>query len=98
MARIHLRSVLAEIDTPDKQGNAREFSIKYAKEDGDEGFKAKVRKAGSLGSGATHSTGRFRYNVKERGVLVVFDVAKEETRTLKIARLIEYNGVRIQHG
>lgn len=98
MARIHLRSVLAEIDQPDKQGQAREFSLKYAKANGEEGFKAKVRKAGSLGGMATHSEGRFRYNVKQKGVLVIVDCATNETRSIKIARLIEYNGVRIQHG
>ena|SRR4028118_2021061 len=99
MARIHLRSVLAEIDTPDRHGNGREFSIQYAKEDGELGFKQRVRKAGSLGGAATYTSGgRFRYNVKQKGVLVVVDCLTQQTRALKIARLMEYNGVRIQHG
>lgn len=98
MARIHLRSVLAEIDTPDNRGQAREFSLKYATADGEERFRQKVRKAGSLGGAATHATGKFRYNIKQKGLLLIVDVATGENRSLKIGRLIEYNGVRILHG
>lgn len=97
MARINLRSVLAEIDTPDRSGQPRYFSIEYAKADGELGKKERVRKAGYAG-GATRSEGsKFRYNVKKNGVLLVTDATGTQTRTLKIARLISYNGIRINH-
>jgi hypothetical protein len=97
MTRIRKAAVLAEIDQPDWHGQPREFSIQYAKADGELGFKARARKAGALGGAATHTGGRFGYNVKQKGVLMIVDCATGQTRSLKIARLISYNGIRIQH-
>lgn len=96
MAHIRLRAVLAEIDLPDRYGQPRYFAISYAKADGELGQKPRVRKAGYAGGAARSESSKFRYNVKKNGVLVVTD-EQGNTRTLKISRLIAYNGIRINH-
>jgi hypothetical protein len=98
MTRIRKAAILAEINQPDRHGQPRIFSLEYAKADGSLGTKERARKAGALGGTATHSSGKFGYNVKHNGILMIVDCKTNETRSIKISRLIKYNGVRIQHG
>jgi hypothetical protein len=59
------------------------------------GSKARVRKGGR--PYATKGGGKFGYNVKQSGTLQLFDIAAQQPFAVKIARLITYNGIRIQH-
>jgi hypothetical protein len=67
MQRIHLRTVLAEIDQHEENGQGRAFSLEYYKTDGSKGSKPAVRKGGLSGVGpaaasATKSKRRARCN------------------------------------
>ncbi|MGI4871222.1 MAG: hypothetical protein ACRYFX_08600 [Janthinobacterium lividum] len=97
MQRIHIRTVLAEIDLPGPQGQARAFSLAYFKTNGSKGQKATVRKGG-LSGGAAGGSGKFGYKVKEKGTLQLINCQNEQAFAVKICLLTHYNGQRIQHG
>lgn len=94
---IHLRTVLAEIDLPDGEGRPRAFSLGYYKTSGVPGSKAAVRKGGQAG-GSAGGSGKFRYQVKEKGTLQLVDCATGQPFAVKICLLTHYNGRAIQHG
>lgn len=100
---IHIRTVLAELELPDGQGQPHAFSLGYYKTNGTRGRKPAVKKGGQAGVGGTSTagpTGRsaFRYKVKETGTLQLVDCATGQPFALKIILLTEYNGRRILHG
>jgi hypothetical protein len=97
-SQIHIRTVLAEIELPDGQGQPRAFSLGYYKVDGTKGSKAAVRKGGLAGGHSPAGNSAFRYKVREKGTLQLVDCATGQPFALKIILLTEYNGVRILHG
>ena len=99
MQRIHIRTVLAEIDQHEENGQGRAFSLQYYKVDGTKGGKPAVRKGGLSGVGPAESptSGGFRYKVKEKGTLQLVDCANGQSFGLKIILLTHFNGQRILH-
>ncbi|MBF9239457.1 hypothetical protein I2I05_18840 [Hymenobacter sp. BT683] len=99
MQRIHLRTVLAEIDQHEQDGQGRAFSLQYYKTDGRRGSKPAVRKGGLAGIGpaASPTSGGFRYKLKQKGTLQLVDCATNKSFALKIILLTHFNGQRIQH-
>ena len=103
MQRIPLRTVLAEIDLCEQEGQGRAFSLAYYKTNGTKGSKAAVRKGGLAGVGGGSTAGptgssAFRYKVKEKGTLQLVDCKTGHPFALKICLLTHYNGHRILHG
>lgn len=99
MERIHLATVLAEIDLCEADGAGRTFSLQYYKTDGTVGRKATLRKGGASGAGAgpAPGSGGFRYKVKEKGTLQLLDAKFNKPLALKICLLTHYNGQIIRH-
>ena len=99
MERIHINSVLAEIDLAEVDGPGRTFSLQYYKTDGRKGYKPTLRKGGTSGAGTgpTAGSGGFRYKVKEKGTLQLVNVENGKPLALKICLLTHYNGVLILH-
>jgi hypothetical protein len=99
MERIHLATVLAEIDLSNAEGAGRSFSLEYRKTDGKKGSKASCRKGGisGVGTGPTPGSRGFGYSMKEKGTLLVVDDKTNKPLTLKICLLTHYNGKRILH-
>lgn len=99
MQRIHIRSVLAEIDQYEQDGQGRAFSLQYYKTNGTAGSKPALRKGGlsGAGSGPTAGSGGFRYKVKEKGTLQLVDCRTNKPLALKIILLTHFNGQRILH-
>ncbi|MDJ1468162.1 hypothetical protein [Xanthocytophaga flava] len=113
MKSIKLHVVLAEIDQAVRDNKPHEFSLQYIKKDGTAGKKTRVRKSGTnpaKGNQADKSistdhvlsddkeeTSNFRYNIKEKGILLLHDVVNDQPFSLKIALLTHYNGIRIKH-
>jgi len=100
---IHIRTVLAEIELPDGNGQPLAFSIGYYKTNAQKGSKPAVKKGGLAGVGGLSTAGpegrsAFRYKVKEKGTLQLVDCATGQPFALKINLLTEYNGRRILHG
>ncbi|UOQ96606.1 hypothetical protein MUN81_15325 [Hymenobacter sp. 5317J-9] len=101
MQRIHIRTVLAEIDQHEANGQGRAFSLEYYKTSGTKGSKAAVRKGGLSGVGtgpSTASTRPFGYKVKEKGTLQLVNCQNNQPFSLKIILLTHFNGQRILHG
>jgi hypothetical protein len=99
---IHIRTVLAELELPDGNGQPKAFSIGYYKTDGTKGSKPAVKKGGLSGVGGGSTAGpegrsAFRYKVKEKGTLQLVDCATGKPFALKIILLTDYNGRRILH-
>jgi hypothetical protein len=99
---IHIRTVLAELELPDGNGQPRAFSIGYYTVNGRKGSKPAVKKGGLSGVGGVSQAGAegrsaFRYKVKEKGTLQLVDCATSQPFALKIILLTEYNGRRILH-
>ena len=102
-SQIHIRTVLAEIELPDGNGQPLAFSIGYYKTSGTAGSKAAVKKGGLAGVGGGSTAGpagrsAFRYQVKEKGTLQLVDCATGKAFALKIILLTHFNGRRILHG
>lgn len=100
---IHIRTVLAELELPDGNGQPRAFSLGYYKTNGTKGSKPAVKKGGLAGVGGGSTAGpaggsAFRYKLKEKGVLMLVDCATGLPFALKISLLCHYNGRDIQHG
>ena len=96
--RIKISHVLHEIDQVEQGGQLHYFSLHYSKVNGKKGYKGRVRKAGTfLSLTNAVSTSKFKYNVKENGVLLLVDDTNNQTFSLKICLLTHYNGIRIQH-
>ena len=91
---ISRRAVFAQINQDiTEDGRVRMFSLKYCKQDGTVGFKARCSKSFRSLPGP----GKFRTNVKKNYVLLIHDHDANNTRTLNIDTLIEYNGYVIDH-
>jgi hypothetical protein len=95
---IHIKTVLAEVELPDGNGQPLAFSIGYYRTDGTPGSKAAVRKGGLAGGHSPAGNSAFRYKVKEKGTLQLVDCATGKAFALKISLLTHYNGRLIKHG
>ncbi|MDO7885372.1 hypothetical protein [Hymenobacter cheonanensis] len=99
---IHIKTVLAEIELPDGNGQPLAFSLGYYKTNGTKGSKAAVRKGGHSGGstpgGGAEGRSAFRYKLKEKGTVQLVDCATGRPFALKIILLCHYNGRDIKHG
>jgi hypothetical protein len=97
MNKIKIQVVLAEIN----QNIHPSFSIRYVKKDGTLGEKKNVRKSGKTSAQAAavceDAKSDFRYNVKQKGIILLYDMETEQSFSLKIALLTHFNGKQIQH-
>jgi hypothetical protein len=103
MSRIHIRQVLALMDTYEVQGKPVGFSLKFVKEDGEVRLINKCAK-GWKNPNATGSLSNFKYNVKSKDIVLIRDINfigknKEKGRTIsvKIDGIIQFNGLTVFH-
>lgn len=94
--KVKLAAVLADMEQPEQDGALRTFSIQYVKKNGTVGEKLRCRKSGQA-AGATTESGRFRYNVKQKGVVVLTNLDNNQSFSLIIAYITHFNGVRVWH-
>ena len=92
---ITLRAVLAEINQDVRNGEPHYFALAYVKKDGSTGSKLRVRKSGTTQEKAGGSN--FKYKVKEKGVLLLWDELEGRHFAVKIALLTHYNGKEVRH-
>lgn len=91
---ISRRAMFAQINQDiTADGKVRTFSLKYVREDGSVGFKARCSKSFRAAPGVA----KFRTNVKKNFILLIHDHDTNATRNLNIDLLIEYNGYVIDH-
>lgn len=93
MPKIHLRQVLAEMDTFETDGQPRIFSLVYCS---DKGGLLHIKKA-SKGwkSGTNGGKSKFAYNLKERGARLIFDHDAQHPRTIFIDGIMKFNGMDV---
>jgi hypothetical protein len=90
-----LRAVLADINQDVRDGQPHYFSINYVKTDGTLGAKQRVRKSGT--TGARSGSTKFQYNLKEKGVLLLFNDLTDEHFSIRIDLITHYNGKEVRH-
>ncbi len=103
MAQIHIRQVLALMDTYEVGGKPVEFSLRFIKESGEVRFIKRCAKGWKNSS--TKGLSNFKYNVKSKDIVLIRDidffngVGKEKGRSIsvKIDGIIEYNGLNVFH-
>jgi hypothetical protein len=91
--------------TYDENNRPVVFSVKFVKDDGSIRTIEKARKSvkhATIGGGRSErAPGKFKYNLKERGVIMLYDTqAKEKNkqfRSVKISSIIEFNGQPVHH-
>lgn len=91
-----MTAVLAEINTySSMDGSINYFSLEYVTADG----KRKVINKARLGGQAKPkgNAPSKMYNVKQKGVLVLFNEDAGRPETPKISKIIKYNGQRVWH-
>lgn len=96
MERITMQNVLAFINQYDADGEAREFSLQYVKDDGSVGFKARARKGGKF-KAKSEGKSTFHYNLKSKGLLQIVDLETNEVRNITLALITHFNGIRVWH-
>lgn len=95
---IGISEVLARIDISPIEGA---FSITFVKEDGSLRSINRAQKGHKYQRTSTSPDNNFRYNIKEKGVVIVADLDAETSdkkfRTIKISRIIRFNGIKVHH-
>ncbi len=103
---ITIETILAKIDdTVDQSGGVRTFGIRYLKKGGAIGERLHVRKGVkptqkledsplqggmSEGQGGSHPRGKLKYNLKQHGVIKLYDVDQDEFRDIKVSAIFGF--------
>jgi hypothetical protein len=90
---IHLRQVLAEMDTYEANGEEKKFSLLYAQKDGSLLHIAEASKGWKSGKEGIKSN--FGYNLKSKGARLIFDHDAKHPRTIIIDGILEFNGMKV---
>jgi hypothetical protein len=96
---IDIATVLNLINiTYDERNRPKIFSIKFVKDNGQVRHIAKAQKSvkhAKIGGGKGDKS-KFKYNLKERGTILICDTAakkkEDQYKSVKISTIIEYNG------
>jgi hypothetical protein len=90
---IHLRQVLAEMDTYENNGEERKFSLLYCQKDGTLLHIKQASKGWK--SGKEGGKSNFNYNLKAKGARLIFDHDAQHPRTIIIDGIMEFNGLKV---
>lgn len=99
MAGISINIVLARIEqTIDANARPQIFTIEFIKEDGSL-RKMKAQKHVKLGTGSrtADEKSNFKYNLKNKNSILLYDTEKEEYRTVKVESIITFNNMEVIH-
>lgn len=100
---ITIETILAKIDdTVDESGAVRTFGLRYLKKGGAIGERLHVRKGvkptqqlassseASAKEGGSHPRGKLKYNLKQHGVIKLYDVDQDEFRDIKVSAIFGF--------
>lgn len=89
-----VNQMLAQMATTVKDGNPVYFSIEFWKEDGSLG---KIKKASKNAKSGKRTQGKINYNLKSKGLLMIFNHDIGEFRSIKITSIETFNGIQVFH-
>jgi hypothetical protein len=100
--KISIGVVLAQIDQAVVNDKPQTFQIKYRKMDGSIGEIRDAQKGvkhpkGGGEQSSSGSGGKFSYNIKESGTLLLYSQERNGTRAIKIDLIREFNGHTVFH-
>jgi hypothetical protein len=94
MADISINIALARMEqTTTQEGEPVLFSIEFIKADGS----LRKMKAQKHVKFPENAKGKFRYNLKSKGALLLFDTDIKEYRAVSIDSIIKYNDFNVIH-
>lgn len=102
--KISIGVVLSQIDQSVIDGEHQTFSLRYTRLDGSLGEIKKARKnvkhprLSNDGNDAAKSVRSFSHNIKESGVLLLYNEDKGGHREIKIDLISHFNGILVHHG
>jgi hypothetical protein len=98
MPRISINIVLSRMEqTTDADARPQTFTIEFIKEDGSL-RKMKAQKHVKVGTdGSVDEKSRFKYNLKSKNSILLYDVDAQEYRTVKVASIIRFNNAEVLH-
>lgn len=95
---IGIAEVLARIDTSPIDGA---FSLTFIKRDGSVRKIERAQKGIQSDHTSTSAKSNFRYNIKQKGVVLVADLdainKRDKFKTIKISRIIKFNNIPVHH-
>lgn len=94
---IDIGTALDRINITHEGGKPVNFSISFVKDDGSIRNIKCARKNVKHPGQKSNSGGKLNYNLKSKGVLLVHDEDMNEFRSIKISRVIEFNGEKVFH-
>jgi hypothetical protein len=99
MPDISINVALARMDqTVDADGQPVYFTIEFIKEDGSI-RKMRAQKHVKYPSAETGDSekSKFKYNLKSKGTILLYDTELKDYRSIRIDRIIKYNDLNVLH-
>jgi len=98
--KIGLSEVLARVDINVEDGTPVTFSLGFVKASTGEikrmaGLRRNVKRPETGGDRSPSSN--FRYKLKDRNILLCYDPSANQTFSVKIPLIVEFNGSTVQH-
>lgn len=98
MAVISVNIALARMEQTVKDSKPVTFSVEFIKEDGSlRKMKAQKHVKFQGLEGAEGKEGKLKYNLKNKNAILLFDVIKQEYRTVKIDSITRFNNMEVIH-
>lgn len=98
MDTVSVAVMLARLEITYNADGPVTFDIIFIKADGSiRKMKAQNHVKHAAISSAPVETTNFKYNLKEKGTVLLYDLDKQEHRAVKIDRIVFFNGLKVQH-
>jgi N-acetyl-anhydromuramyl-L-alanine amidase AmpD len=94
---IDIGTALSRINITHEGGKPIVFSISFVKEDGTIKKIQNARKNVKHQGQSSTAGNKALYNLKSRGILLIYDEEISDFRSIKISRIIEFNGEKVFH-
>jgi hypothetical protein len=92
-----MQTVLSEIDRYAEDGGLKEFSLDYITKDGRRKHCARLCKGGKLKAAPRSGNGRAHFNIKQKGILMLWNNETRKYESPLIALITHFNGIRVCH-
>ncbi len=90
--------MLAQMEITEKDGQRVVHNLVFCKADGSlRKMRAMNHVKNPQGNHERSEGTRFKYNLKEKSALLLYDVEKEKPRTVLIDSILYFNGMEVRH-
>ena len=83
--------------TVDQDGQPINFTIEFVKEDGSIRRMRAQKHVKYPSSGSVNEKSNFKYNLKNKGIILLYDLDEKDYRAVKVDSILKYNGIDVNH-